>query len=679
MEVAAVIGKPPPVVVLILAAAALAAQEKKRNASPEDKTRWALEGIKAYAPYAAPSRVLNALGDSAATRDRALLDEMLKTRVWFRFCALFEQLVACARDRAAAELLGRLKSVEDGKVRQNVIFLAALVSGEPGKLLAPVFRRETAWSDKNDAIDAGVALAMLGGKEAVRWLLNEYEGDTCFKAGFSLEFDRLAEFESRKNARSVMRSYRAFEILARRAYFLLQSVTSRPNQLFPSLWCPAPIKPADDEHAEEMLGALIALWPHHPGADNFAYHACCIAARRGDALRACRWALLGSLLGDGDRAHSAFNRALSLVEAHLNSLDLHALLRCPEAKLYPRLLRYELFLHLARRSLPTALTYFDRLAEEDEFFAAVKRLSADVSAPGGLKSGVLEELSRRAVAEYDKTSRRLRRFDAYPLEEIHPGEAPETLPVRCGGRVIDVPVKRPWWAATDAESPHPPPSDYSNIYTTGRDRSRWRKLHPERIARQYRLLLALRELRRMEESETDPVRKADLRYKRAALLYHNRRIFHPAWAGETHSFAHALNNPAPLPKERKRRYLRCWAEHAFAHLRAYRLFDSILRDCPSYPGRDKVLFSMAICYSRILLNRTAQSIDAWPFPENPPEDLDENGECVSPERDFGHRRVMELMYRVADEHPESTLADDAARAARYRQRLLLKSSGRSSF
>ena len=33
---------------------------------------------------------------------------------------------------AAAELLGRLKSVEDGKVRQNVIFLAALVSGEPG-------------------------------------------------------------------------------------------------------------------------------------------------------------------------------------------------------------------------------------------------------------------------------------------------------------------------------------------------------------------------------------------------------------------------------------------------------------------------------------------------------------------------------------------------------------------
>jgi hypothetical protein len=127
------------------------------------------------------------------------------------------------------------------------------------------------------------------------------------------------------------------------------------------------------------------------------------------------------------------------------------------------------------------------------------------------------------------------------------------------------------------------------------------------------------------------------------------------------NFGYSLNQVRYDKKGDER--LAAYAKKTFYLPRAYELFESLLRDYKNYKGRDKVLFSLAKCYAKIMDYRPAKGVDVWTYPDEPAKDSKEG------RLEYGHRRVAELFRNVMREFPDSSLADDAERAAKYREKM----------
>jgi hypothetical protein len=138
--------------------------------------------------------------------------------------------------------------------------------------------------------------------------------------------------------------------------------------------------------------------------------------------------------------------------------------------------------------------------------------------------------------------------------------------------------------------------------------------------------------------------RADLEYKIAAVYYHERDSIHPAYAnyrrnnGMPRNQWYGLNNDQPLfPELDPMRYA--------GRRRAAAMFEQLAVACPSWPGRDKALFSAALAWIKLVDDRTVSY------------------------RYDAIRSGTALFEQCAAEHPGSSLADDALNAANYWRRV----------
>jgi hypothetical protein len=558
---------------------------------------------------------------------------MLTTVSWMHFLT-YATLLDWSEKEAGATfefLMKNLPGVQSGKVRQNVIFLVALTAPDAKKRLTAVFESKKGF-DKEDRIDAGCALAMLGDSKAGKWFEKEFKGSTCMTGRPVFEFTDYIK-EEEKDSREVTRSYRTWEILFRRPYFRRLQFMCRSSVY--TMHRRQMNQSSRDELARKFLPLFPAKWPGHPGCDDFAVRMLHFAIAQKDLKSAYRWSQRATLLPDQDCKEQMTRIFTSLAESQLSARDIDGILSSPEGKHNRDFLRYTKFLALAREDKGKAFEHFDRLAREDKhgMFARARLLAAESPVPEGIRSGVDNELSLKILVDYPKRSKELGKTAWERRKEVSEEDYVGVLTYR----------------------------EREVMLRTRLARKDSIELDARKVARQYRLLLELHNLEKMEKCETDKAKKADLRYKQAAVVYNNRDAFFPVWAKHSFNFGYNLNQVRYDRKGDGR--LSSYVSKTFYLRRAYDLFGSLLKDYPKYPGRDKVLFSLAKCYARLMDYKPARAADVWVFPDRPAKDSKQE------KMEYAHGRVAELFRRVVKECPESSLADDAERAAQYREKM----------
>ncbi len=604
-----------------------AAQEQAAALTP--RQRDVLAGIARYAPWDCPDRWLYELGP-IDRRGPLLRERLLAATSWIdalAYAVLLEwDPVEAAR--TADALLAALPQVTSGKARQNVIFLIALTAPDAAARLRPLFAQG---ADLEDRADAGCALAALGDPAAIAWFVEAFSGSEGFRGRRLFRYADYQRLEQRGDGRPLTRSYRTFEVLLRRPYFRRLGLLRRVD-LFG-------LRRADASEAErrarvaQVLPAFPAKWPAHPGSDDFANHLASAAIESGDRVLAYRWLQRASLLPDQDVRGAAVDQLTALADSQLTVEELDALLDSSDGEHNRDFLRYTRFLALARRDLGAGLAELDRLAAADPAgpFARARRAAAHQDVPAGLRAGVDEALTLELLLEYPVRSRAL-----------------AATPVR----VEATPDARAFLAVlTDSER--------EVLLRTQVERRDSVALPEDRLARQVRTLVEVAELARREAAEPVPARRADLRLRRAQVLRKAPWAFFPAWANHHMSFGQALARVRYDAAADQR--LRDYVSLTFAHRRAAALLEDLVAEHPDYAGRDRALFAWAMCVADLLDYRPAKGVGVWVFAEAPGE-----GEGAL---EHGHRRAAELFERLAQEHPASPLADDAARAAEYRRRM----------
>jgi hypothetical protein len=559
---------------------------------------------------------------------------MLTTTSWIHFLA-YASLLEWNKKEAACtykHFLDSLPRLEPGKVRQNVIFLIALTAPDAREKLKVLFESKDEKITDEDKTDAGCALAMLGDKKAGAWFEKEFKGSECMVGRPVFVFkDYVAE--EKKGCREATLSYRTWEVLFRRPYFRRLQFLCRSNIY--GMQKSARTRESMDKLVQRFLPLFPSKWPGHPGCDDFAVRMLNFAVSKGDLKSAYRWAQRATLLPDQDCAKAMEKVFTALAESQLAVSDIDDILASPDGKHNRAFLQYTRFLALAKEEKGRALDYFDKLALSDKhgFFAHARLLAAKSPVPEGIRRGVDDSLSLKILVDYPNRSKEL-------------------------GKTV-------WEPKKDATQ-----EDYLDVLTyrerqvalrTRLARKDSIMLDVERAAWQYRTILELYNLEKMEKTESDISKKADLRYKQASIVYNNRDVFFPIWAKHHMNFGYSLNQVRYDGKGDER--LSAYVSKAFYLRSAYGLFASLLKDFPDYEGRDKVLFSLAKCYAKLMDYRPARAVDVWTYPDSPPKDSGEG------RVEYGHRRVAELFRKVVTECPDSTLADDAERAVKYREKM----------
>jgi len=504
----------------------------------------------------------------------------------------------------------------DPCVRQNLIFQAALVF--PFDLVRPWLEDIRRGEDPADAEDALLALAFSGepdARAAFADLARTPEDPALLRAA-----SRFSPLALRPDeARRVLRSQRAIEVLDREPYF---------QKLWYSAWYRWQPHPVDDAAAwtrleSELLRHWLRRYPRHDGSDDMAYR---IARAATDPVDAARWFGRAATWPDQDMVDHALFAFVATVEryvpvdaidqlAHEDGLD------TPNRMLllYIRLRRVA-----ADRDIEAALREAGARAgaEPDSSIGRAWRRRWSVPPPRGLGSGVVPLPAGDPL------------FDTHALPRDAPGPAGD------GRRPVRLSLYR-----------FPPRAEGRSREETKRDPPRERLLLDEdALARQFRIWETLAELERRARA-ADRAARSDLLYKQAAVLYHERDALFPVWGAHTLNFAGVLRIGGAWAGDRDAvdEAVRRFRDRALSFRRAIGLFDRIEAEDTSYAGMDRVRFSRAMAYKKLL--------DVRPFR---PWDDEERHALI--------RTLVEEFERCAATHPDSPLAGPARRAAAWWRR-----------
>lgn len=502
--------------------------------------------------------------------------------------------------------------------RQNIIFHAALCLSPAQS--APWLRALAAGPDAEDAEDALVALAFAGDDASAAAFERLAAAPAPVQANVlvdTIEDHEALAARRGADARALLRAYRAYEVLARACYFRLTPYLIRLR------WVPGcPIPPA---RQVALLDAWLRRWPGHPGSDDVALRIARLEAARGDELSAARWLARSAALPDQDVTGAALGGLAARADVLLDEADLERL--AVDRTLPNRgLVQYARVRRLALRSPALALTELSR-GDPDDPLAVAWRTRWTSPVPRGLDSGL------------------------------------RPLPA-------DDPLRR-----VEALAPPPPartpPEPRDPIEERLRPSLERLLLEPAPLARQARLWATLATLE--ERARTAPPDEAaDLRYKLAAVVFHQPDAYFPAylvvnhfWSLEWLSRGAALGGPGD---ERQARALWAFLREAHGWLRATEAFHALAEH--PWPGRDRARFSEALAWHR-LIDAPPRQVLAWSLVghgDRPPR-LDA-GRVGGVRREDAMRATLEAFETCAREDPTSPLADDAARAAAYWRRRL---------
>lgn len=568
------------------------------------------------------------------------VSQLRRLRGWVEFLRAWKGLPEAVTPAARSDLRQQaLTGLADPVVRQNVIFAATLM--HPWQEVQPWLEALRQGPDASDGEDALCALAFSGDPAAgvaFRALSGTPSTATVHALYWLDEHEALAE-QGGEAVRASLRAYRAVEVLDRRPYFHLALYLVAYNwdpETALRLLCWQPRPSPDAQRDEALLQAWMARYPGHPGTDGMCLRLARMRIAEGRTQAAAEWFARCLAGPDQDRACRARAPLVMLAERVLSIDDLGALAAVAGAAAPSRtLFRYARLRRLAVERGPQAACQAAaaEARDDDGVLGWAWRARRSSTVPRGLSSGMTPLPAGDPLRDMEVAPQ------GRPTLVMPPG-TPEGQ-----GPTIDLLGVRSDWRRGDAGRAAPPPDPWH--------------LDADRLARQFRAWEALAELERRTDAARGAAR-ADLLYKQAAVLYHDRDVYFPCYGTHTFNFGWALDGLAeeralPEGSDRTPTRLAAYAQQAFAWQRAEHLFARIEREHADYPALDKVVFSRAMCFHKLSEYRPHATIresrDDWNAPWR---------EAI--------RRAVETFERVAREHPTSTLADDAARAAAYWRR-----------
>lgn len=577
-----------------------------------------------------PGGALVARWQTEAARRRAeterVVERLEKTQSWTEARKRYEGLRRAGKPEHNLRLLQELfADATEPMTRQNLIFLAVLTL--PSAVSHPWLHALREGSDAGDAEDALVALA--------------FDGEPASVADFvalattpsPAPVRRLWEGGERgyakilaagpEGARSILRSYRAIEVLDRKPYF---KVRRHPR---PATWTAHPYA-GDTRLARRLEEGWLARYEGHPGSDDIAWRIGRKWSAAGDHLEACRWYSRASVLPDQDVTYYALSDLLLSCELLLAPEDVWRI--APRAD-DPN---FDLLDYVAMR----------RVAAARGFEAAVAHAQMRAaSAPGSLVGHAwLARRSHAAPYGVDRGERRLAPDD--PLLRSGPW-LPRPARPDPFARTLSASYWRTRYQSEDDASRLTPPALALAPST-------------RHVIAQLRAWETMAELARREQDARGTAR-ADLVYKQAAIAYHEPMLLFPRWDWPGRSFgremqARSLRKVLAVPEEIDRAREQ-FARESYAPYLAIRLFERLEREHPDYPGMDKVIYSRGMAWKKL--------IDFQPF--------DSAGSSypwasAKDNMDGAVRSLVAAFEHLAASHPDSTLTDDALAAVAYWRR-----------
>jgi hypothetical protein len=578
------------------------------------------------APRAEPEALLQELPVHPRERRPAPLvtrpttvPDLARAAGWMRSIAVHEALPKLASPEAErARLEDALSKATNPVARQNVIFLAVLTL--PADVSHPWLSSMMGGGLGGDAEDAVLALAFDGdpqGRADFGWL-----SATPSRAAVHRLLDHCADHEKlgeagTEEAREILRSYRALEVLDREPYF-----KSTFHWTSHAEWLPHPIRRleegelADDASMEldrELLDRWVARYPGHPGSDDMAFRLGRVELRRGEALEAARWFSRSATMPDQDMCGAAVRDLAATCEALLTPEELDRLAH-EQGLLTPNrvLIQYIRLRRLAaERGFDVAIRYASALGRDEphSVLGYAWNFRNAAPPPKGLDSGM-------APAPPDDPLRAML-ATAPPFVRHERALPPERIPAK---------LKNQCETEESRLDPWPERLQIDETLLMG----------------QFRAWEALVTLER-RTAQASGEERADLLYKTAAILYHDPRTILPAYA-EVFSLGwlvQAVSDDAG----RDPRAFGTFVRTSYPLLRAIGVFERIEREHPTYTGMDKVLYSEGVAWGKFLdYPCKAEEGRTW---------------------DAKIRNAVGAFERCATYFPSSALADDARRAALY--------------
>lgn len=529
---------------------------------------------------------------------------LARTRGWLASVLAFHGLPALPAPEARARLVALLAAAREPVIRQNLIFHLAL--GVRDGLVG--LEAEALELDADDLEDLEVARAFAGEPAAVASFVATARVPSA--AAVHRLMDRHDDMEALgeaggAGARAVLRSYHAIEVLDREPYFDMLAVR------IPIAW-KSVAEPTPEPLRSRLEEAWLARWPGHPGADDVALRLARTHLAAGRHLEAARWYGRSATLPDQDVTRRAVGGMVALAELYLDREDLLGLAE-EEGLATPN---HELLLYVLAR-----------------------RTAAEVGPEEGLD--VVREALRRADVPTLEAAWH-RRWAVVPPKGLSSGlvPLPEDDPLR---RRTQQPV-----AATGRASG-----------ATARRTPDERRLAPHREAVHLdgvALAVQLRTWETLAELDDRAGRarrfeRADVAYKAAAVLFHQRDAYYPVYAWHTWSFGASLYEAWRRDPQAFREGADRFQATTFSWRRALDAFEAILAQHPESDLLDRVRFSMGLCWRRLLDYRPRHVFTG------PDQDDDLEEEAVA--------NLIAHMASVTRLHPTSPLADDAARAVAW--------------
>ncbi|MBZ0137087.1 MAG: hypothetical protein K8I27_12010 [Planctomycetes bacterium] len=496
-----------------------------------------------------------------------------------------------------------------GIPKQNLIFQLALTL--PDEVAFPKLREIQDGTNPADTEDALCALAFRGDPGAVRTFellaANKDEADCNILCDGPKAHDELA----RQGKREILRSYRCIELLDFRPYFHLHAWSYMRGDKAVFSWADEKAQRTTSQRralAKTLLPHWLNRYSGHPGSDDMAWRLSRTCEDDGEYVEAARWASRCATFPDQDMTAHGVAQLIELAECRLERWQLAALLDGPDWQRNRQLVEYIELRRLAvEDGFQAALDAAEFIAatEPDSLLAGCFRSRWACDPPRGLTSGV------DALAKADAL------FSVY-------GEMPRS-------QYYLNPVN--YWAgswehmtsyvgATPKDRRLNPPADAVQLPTS-------------RLTAQFRTWATLADLQERRDALEGDAR-ADMEYKIAAVYYHERDAIFPVYA------ANRVNSGVPNGVGREGERLTT----NFASLRrAADLFEKLAADWPNWQARDKAIYSAALAWIKL--------VDYRPVPAGA----------------VGIRNGVSLFEQLVSEHPDSTLSDDAYRAAAYWRRV----------
>jgi len=546
-----------------------------------------------------------------------------EARGWAQSNEALYQLRLGARPERRLQTIDRAyASAHDPVARQNLIFLVAL--GSPWELAEPWLRLRLEEGGAH-AQDALWALAMSGAEDALRQVEAAPPQRKVSRVLVdSVEAHEVLGVAGGAESRARLLAYRALEVVDRTPYFKKTSLNVHVR------WFPHPqagegsaqsllwidgSRAAPLELATRLWATWVRGFPGHPGNDDVALRLGNVRLAQRRALSAARWFSRASVLPDQDVTWGALNKLLATAEVLLGDAALAELVADAELSGRNReLLEYVRMRRIAaRRGCAEGLEEAARLAaaRPQGVVAQAWTRRWSVAPPRGLESGV-EPLGREDLL--------LRREEA--REPAPPSTARVLRGVPSGAH------RAGQWETLGRLDPHP------EAVT----------LDLTRLTRQLRLWETVAELRRREERAASSESAADLRYKRAAVFFHQPEALFPVYTRHrrvAESVVDVLWDVGPEDQASYEAGVAEFASKAQGWSRAMNLLAGFQVRYPNYAGLDEAMFTRGLACERFLRAPWCRDQDAT------------------------IRDLVQAFEDLVATCPESSLSDDAQRAVSY--------------